>query len=49
MVCCFHGLLESPLYLIREADWIVGSERLIGIERELIGESEVRKEMRKRE
>ena len=49
MVRRFHGLLESPLYLIREADWIVGLERLIGIERELIGESEVRKEMRKRE
>ena len=49
MVRRFHGLLESLLYLIREADWIVGSERLIGIEKELIGESEVRKEMRKRE
>ena len=49
MVCRFHGPLESPLYLIGEADQIVGSKRLIGFERELIGESEVRKEMRKRE
>ena len=49
MVRRFHGSLESLLYLNGEADQIVGSERLIGFERELIGESEVRKEMRKRE
>ena len=39
-----HGPSESPLYLIGEADRIVGSERLIGFD-----ESEVRKKMRKRE
>ena len=49
MVCRFHGPLESPLYLIGEADRIVGSASLIDFERELISESEVRKEMRKRE
>ena len=39
-----HGPSESPLYLIVEVDQIVGSERLIGFERELIDESEVKKE-----
>ena len=49
MVRRFHDPSKSPLYLIGEANRIVGSERLISFERELIGESEVRKEMRKRE
>ena len=44
MVRHFHGPSESPLYLIVEVDQIVGSERLIGFERELIDESEVKKE-----
>ena len=44
-----HGPSESPLYLIKEANRIVGSEMLIIFERELISENKVRKEMRKRE
>ena len=39
-----HGPSKSPLYLIIKVDQIVGSKRLIGFERELIDESEVKKE-----